>query len=185
MRLMSRFDSVQLLANYLSAFIVQIYFASRVYQLTKERIKYQASRGGIYIVLGLALTQLAAGITQTILTYRLRSFLKLDQTKAVTTLQTSASLACDIVITVYLCVFLHRHKTGIPRYNTMMNKLIINAVNRGMLTSISAALTMILFLATPSTFFFFLALASNSKLYMNSMLATSVLATLLERLTQS
>jgi hypothetical protein len=81
--------------------------------------------------------------------------------QAITTLQTAASLACDVVITVYLCVFLHRNKTGIPksvcfilrdpvltysvsRTNTMLNTLIINAVNRGMLTSISAAATMIL-----------------------------------------
>ncbi|KAJ7274185.1 hypothetical protein C8J57DRAFT_253584 [Mycena rebaudengoi] len=127
-------DSVQLLANYLSAVTVQIYFASRIYQLTSERIGYNSSRSGIYIVLGLAVTGVAAGITQTILTYELRSFLKLEETKAITTLQTAASLACDVVITVYLCVFLHRNKTGIPRTNTMLNTLIINAVNRGMLT---------------------------------------------------
>ncbi|KAJ7271036.1 hypothetical protein C8J57DRAFT_1508000 [Mycena rebaudengoi] len=165
-------DSVQLLANYLSAFTVQIYFASRIYQLTNERIGYNSSRSGIYIVLGLAVTGVAAGITQTILTYKLRSFLKLEETKAITTLQTAASLACDVVITVYLCVFLHRNKTGILKTNTMLNTLIINAVNRGMLTSISAAATMILFLVTPNTFWFFLGLAPNSKFYLNSMLAT-------------
>ncbi|KAJ7243094.1 hypothetical protein C8J57DRAFT_1726230 [Mycena rebaudengoi] len=184
-------DSVQLLANYLSAFTVQIYFASRIYQLTSERIGYNSSRSGIYVVLGLAFTGVAAGITQTILTYELRSFLKLEETKAITTLQTVASLACDVVITVYLCVCLHRNKTGIPKTNAMLNTVIINAVNRGMLTSISAAATMILFLVTPNTFWFFLGLAPEQQMwdsrvlslpmaqlnhiisvYLNSMLAT-------------
>ncbi|KAJ7631927.1 hypothetical protein DFH06DRAFT_1337448 [Mycena polygramma] len=166
-------DSLQLLANYLTAFAVQIFFASRIYRLTRESVRmYRTSAVGIYIVILLALTQMSAGIAQTILSYRLRSFAKLEETKAITTLQTAGSLACDIVITVYLCVFLQRNKSGLPRTEKMLNALMINAVNRGMLTAISSALTMVLFLVTPNTFWFFLGLAPNSKLYMNSMLAT-------------
>ncbi|KAJ7620010.1 hypothetical protein DFH06DRAFT_1467499 [Mycena polygramma] len=184
-------DSLQLLANYLTAFAVQIFFASRIYRLTRENVRmYRTSAVGIYIVIILALTQMSAGIAQTILSYRLRSFSKLDETKvspnvlqgcapltrflqAITTLQTAGSLSCDIVITVYLCVFLQRNKSGLPRSTEkMLNALMINAVNRGMLTAISSALTMVLFLVTPNTFWFFLGLAPNSKLYMNSMLAT-------------
>ncbi|KAJ7683393.1 hypothetical protein B0H14DRAFT_3907896 [Mycena olivaceomarginata] len=43
----------------------------------------------------LAVVQIVAGIIQTIWSYELRSFLKLDETKAITTLQAAASLACD------------------------------------------------------------------------------------------
>ncbi|KAJ6474062.1 hypothetical protein C8R47DRAFT_1294457 [Mycena vitilis] len=167
-------DSLQLLANYLTGFAVQIFFASRIYRLTRESIRmYRTSAVGIYIVILLALTQISAGIAQTILSYRLRLYSKLDETKATTIIQTAGSLACDIVITVYLCVFLQRNKSGLPRSTKkMLNALMINAVNRGMLTAISSALTMILFLVTPNTFWFFLGIAPNSKLYMNSMLAT-------------
>ncbi|KAJ7780727.1 hypothetical protein DFH07DRAFT_949940 [Mycena maculata] len=169
-------DSLQLLANYLSAFTVQMYFTSSIYRLTREPANlkvHKASGLGICVVAVLAMVQISAGIAQTILSYKLRSFAKLENTKAITTLQTAGSLACDIVITVYLCVFLARNKrTGLPRTEKMMNTLMINAVNRGMLTALSSGLTMILFLAFPDTFWFFLSLAPNSKLYMNSMLAT-------------
>ncbi|CAK5262435.1 unnamed protein product [Mycena citricolor] len=47
-----------------------------------------------------------------------------------------------------------------------------DAINCGTLTSLASAATMILFLAVPDTFWFFLGLAPSSKLYMNSMLAT-------------
>ncbi|KAJ7499664.1 hypothetical protein FB451DRAFT_1385348 [Mycena latifolia] len=182
-------DSLQLLANYLSQFTVQMclpslcaenqalifssYFASRIFRLTKERVKmFKVSTVGIYVIILLAFIQISAGVAQTIWTYRLRSYLKLDETKAITTLQTVASLACDIGITVFLCVFLKRNKNGLPRTESMMNSLMLNAVHRGMLTAACSALTTALFLAFPDTFWFFLPLAPSSKLYMNSMLAT-------------
>ncbi|KAJ7659776.1 hypothetical protein DFH06DRAFT_1326797 [Mycena polygramma] len=168
-------DSLQLLANYLTAFTVQVFFANRIYLLTRASVSmYRTSAAGIYIVIILAITQMSAGIAQTIVSYQLRSFMKLDETKAITTLQTAGSLACDIVITVYLCVFFQRNKSGLPRSSTkkMLNALMINAVNRGLLTAASSALTMILFLVAPNTFWFFLGLAPNSTLYMNSMFAT-------------
>ncbi|KAJ7228933.1 hypothetical protein GGX14DRAFT_415827 [Mycena pura] len=166
-------DSVQLLANYLTAFTVQLYFASRIYNLTKEGSKlYKVSKAGIFIVVFLAFVQISAGIAQTVWTYLLRSFAKLDQTKAITTLQTAASLACDICITVYLCYYLRRHQNGMRRTQKVLRALMMNAVNRGMLTSLTSAATMILFLVYPGTFWFFLSLAPNSKLYMNSMIAT-------------
>ncbi|KAJ7263245.1 hypothetical protein B0H12DRAFT_1103888 [Mycena haematopus] len=168
-------DSLQLLANYLTAFTVQLYFASRIYRLTREAmsmIESRASAWGVYVIVLLAVVQMAAGLAQTIWSYHLRSYSKLDQTKAITTLQTAASLACDLAITGFLCVFLHQNKPGLPRTEKLMNTLMLNSVNRGMLTALSSAGTMILFLVRPDTFWFFLTLAPNSKLYINSMLAT-------------
>ncbi|KAJ7031390.1 hypothetical protein C8F04DRAFT_1397344 [Mycena alexandri] len=166
-------DSLQLFANYLSAFTVQIFFATRVYLLTREQARdFKASLAGIYAVGVLAVLQLSAGTAQTILTYKLRSFSKLDETTAITTLQTAASLLCDIVITIHLCFYLARSKTGLPTTERLLNALMINAINRGFLTAITSTMTMILFLVFPHNFWFFLSIAPNSKLYMNSMLAT-------------
>ncbi|KAJ6615457.1 hypothetical protein B0H10DRAFT_62450 [Mycena sp. CBHHK59/15] len=168
-------DSVQLLANYISGFIVQIFFASRIYYLMKGRVKNKVAIFGIYLIGILALTQImpaAAGIAQTIITHELRSFLKLGQTKAITTLQTASSLACDILITGYLGGFLIRSKNGMPTTNSILNMLIIEAVSRGFLTAVCSGLTTVLFLATPGTFYFFIGLALSSKLYLNSMLAS-------------
>ncbi|KAJ7815979.1 hypothetical protein B0H14DRAFT_3878072 [Mycena olivaceomarginata] len=165
-------DSLQLLAAYLSAFVVQIYFATRIHQLTKARTKFSLSAFGIYAILLLAVVQIVAGIIQTIWSYELRSFLKLDETKAITTLQAAASLACDLLITTYLCLFLNTQKGEMMKTNTMMDMLIRDAINRGVLTALSSAVNMVLFLALPNTFWFFLGLAPSSKLYMNSLLAT-------------
>ncbi|KAJ7467346.1 hypothetical protein B0H11DRAFT_2046846 [Mycena galericulata] len=165
-------DSLQLLAAYLSAFVVQMYFASRIHKLTKGRGKFSLLAFGIYTILALAVVQILAGIAQTIISYDLRSFLKLGETKPITTLQTAASLACDLLITIYLCLFLSSQKGEIMKTNTMMDALIHDAINRGTLTALSSGATMVLFLLLPDTFWFFLGLAPSSKLYMNSMLAT-------------
>ncbi|KAJ7175490.1 hypothetical protein C8R46DRAFT_1249104 [Mycena filopes] len=185
-------DSLQLFANYVSAFAVQIFFAHRVYILTREHGKFfKASLIGIYAVGILAVLQLSAGTAQTVMSYKLRSFAKLDQTtvqpvsfwaatstnvnhilQAITTLQTAASVLCDVVITIHLCFYLARSKTGLVTTERMLRALAIHAVNRGMLTTITSILTMTLFLVSPHTFWFFLSIAPNSKLYMNSMLAT-------------
>ncbi|KAJ7062784.1 hypothetical protein C8F01DRAFT_1251598 [Mycena amicta] len=127
-----------------------------------------------YFIVLLAFIQMTAGTVhwQTAWTYIIRSFAELERTKAATTLQTAASLACDMSITAYLCIFLRRHRNGMPRTQELLKAVMINAVNRGMLTSLTSAGTIILFVAFPNTFWFFLTLAPNSKLYMNSMLAT-------------
>ncbi|KAJ7174617.1 hypothetical protein C8R46DRAFT_1252391 [Mycena filopes] len=164
-------DSLQLLAAYLSAFTVQIYFASRINKLTATRGRFSLAAIGLYTIYLLALVQIVAGITQTIRT-QIRSYLKIDETKAITTLQTAASVACDLLITTYLCLFLKRQKGEIAKTNTMVDMLIYDAINRGSLTALSSCVTMVLFLALPDTFWFFLGLAPSSKLYMNSMLAT-------------
>ncbi|KAJ7362746.1 hypothetical protein DFH08DRAFT_950984 [Mycena albidolilacea] len=164
-------DPLQLLAAYLSAFVVQIYFATRIHQLTKARTKFSLSAFSIYAILLLAVVQIVAGIIQTIWSYELRSFLKLDDTKGSNTLQSAASLACDLLITTYLCLFLNTQKGEMMKTNTMMDMLIRDAINRGVLTALSSVVNMVLFLALPNTFWFFLGLAPSSKLYTNSLLA--------------
>jgi hypothetical protein len=98
--------------------------------------------------------------------------LLLGSTKAITSLQAAASLVCDIVITVGLFIRLQRSHTTVKSTNTILHKLTIYAVNRGVLTALAAALNLILFLAIPSTFYFFLGLILSGKLYMNSVMAT-------------
>ncbi|KAF7371996.1 hypothetical protein MVEN_00057700 [Mycena venus] len=166
-------DSLQLLANYLTAFVVQMHFASVIYRLAKKRAGIRRLSSLVtYPVIVLAFVQISAGIAQTILSYQLRSFSKLEQTKVTTTLQTAASLACDVVITMLLFRCLTIYKDGTERTLKMLNSVMTNAVIRGMLTAASSAATMILFLLYPDTFWFFLSFAPNSKLYMNSMLAS-------------
>ncbi|KAJ7126242.1 hypothetical protein C8R44DRAFT_874609 [Mycena epipterygia] len=55
--------------------------------------------------------------------------------------------------------------------NVLLNHLIMTAVNRGVLTMVSAALNLILYFAVPNTFYFMLWILLGGKFYMNSMLA--------------
>ncbi|KAJ7435541.1 hypothetical protein B0H11DRAFT_2257104 [Mycena galericulata] len=155
-------DSLQLLANYLSTFTVQIYFTSRVHRLTRGIVMLfrLPPAFGIYIAGFLAILQIWMSSM-----YGLHSYSKLGQTA------TAGSFACDMAITVYLCYFLARNKNEMSRSNTMLNTLMVNAINRGMLTALSSGLTLGLFLSYRETFWFLLSLAPNRKLYMNSMLA--------------
>ncbi|KAJ7710939.1 hypothetical protein B0H17DRAFT_1190605 [Mycena rosella] len=163
-------DSLQLLAAYLSAFVVQIFFANRIHRLTENRARFSLSALGIYVILGLAIIHILAGIAQTIISYELRSFLKPDETKPITTLQIAASLACDLLITAYLCIFLKSQKGEMMRTNSMMDTLIYDTINRGILIAMSSLVTMVLFLVLPDTLWFFLGFAP--RIYMNNILTT-------------
>ncbi|KAF8961617.1 hypothetical protein BDZ97DRAFT_1759796 [Flammula alnicola] len=86
--------------------------------------------------------------------------------------QAAAALLCDIMITVSLVRSLRKNKSNVKSTNSLLNSLMINAVNRGMLTATCAALNLILFIALPGTFYFFIGVEMSGKLYMNSALAT-------------
>ncbi|KAF5319615.1 hypothetical protein D9619_008563 [Psilocybe cf. subviscida] len=159
-------DSAQLFAMYLSAFIVQMYFGYCIYTLDRKN-KILAG-----IIFSLALTQIGAGLAQTISTVGLASFTQLGSTKAITTVEAAAAFLCDIVITVSLVRSLGNRKTGARPTNTLLDTLMINAINRGVLTAACALCNLILFLALPGTFYFFIGLTASGKLYMNSALAT-------------
>ncbi|KDR66698.1 hypothetical protein GALMADRAFT_147744 [Galerina marginata CBS 339.88] len=175
-------DSAQLCATYLSAFIVQMYFASCIYVLNKKN-KILSS-----IIVLTAFVAIGSGLAQTIISGRLVSFTQLGSTKPITTLQAAAALICDVVITASLVHTLGKHKGGVRRTNSLLSTLMINAVNRGMLTAVCAALNLILvskspfflfpshiesqFIVVPGTFYFFIGLKMSGKLYMNSALAT-------------
>jgi len=159
-------DSAQLLATFLSAFIVQMYFGYCIFVLNRKNKIIPI------IIVVLALTEIGSGIAQTINTVKLTSFTQLDGTKAVMTLQSAATLLCDAMITCSLVYTLRNHKGNFRSTDSILNTLMIYAINRGVLTAICAALNLILFLALPGTFYFFIGLELSGKLYVNSALAT-------------
>ncbi|PPQ73079.1 hypothetical protein CVT26_014645 [Gymnopilus dilepis] len=159
-------DSAQLIGTYLSAFIVQMYFAYCVYTLEKTN-KIAAG-----IITTLAVVQIGSGIAQVVVTSKLTSFTELDSSKPYTTLEAASACLCDIMITFFLVRSLGKHRGEIRSTNSLLTNLMIFAVNRGVLTAICAALNLILFIAIPNTFYFFIGLDLSGKLYMNSALAT-------------
>ncbi|KAF7371995.1 hypothetical protein MVEN_00057600 [Mycena venus] len=117
----------------------------------------------------------AAGIAQTVVSYHLGSYTRLSETTPITTVQSAASLACDLLVMVCLCISLRRRKGGIEKTRLMLDRLISDAINRGTLTSLSSGMNMVLFLTFPNTFWFFLGLTPSSELYMITFLTSYVL----------
>ncbi|KAF9005014.1 hypothetical protein BDQ17DRAFT_1408399 [Cyathus striatus] len=159
-------DSTQLLSEFLTAFVVQIYYLGFSIYTSDKKEKNAAPS-----TLTLALIQIGASIAQTTVTQLLGSLVKLKKTRGIITAQASAAALCDIVITILLLRTLDRKKSAIKSTNSMLNMSIVNVVNRGILFALCAFMYITLFWSSPRTFYFFLALVPHSKLYMNSALA--------------
>ncbi|GAW04525.1 hypothetical protein LENED_006323 [Lentinula edodes] len=146
-------------------------------------IKHFGDWAAVLAITWLHSTQLLAGIEKTTWIYSLLS---------------ACTFSCDVLIAFAIYVTLTGKRTAIQeiagvqyfpsRSNTIIRKLIIYAINRGVLTAIAAAVNLILFLAMPNTFYYFIGLLTSSKrvyhaltisislivprpVYMNSMLA--------------
>ncbi|KAF9255328.1 hypothetical protein L218DRAFT_1081903 [Marasmius fiardii PR-910] len=159
-------DYTQLLLLYLSAVIVQFYFCYCIYKFIHLA---KTSRFIVWLLPGtialLILLELGAGIAQVIQTSQVTSFIQLSGVKEMTSLQSAAAFIVDAMITISLVVVLRGKKSEIKQTNNMLDKLILYAINRGFLTAACALINLVLFLAMPGTFYFFLGLVSSSKLY--------------------
>ncbi|KAF9043350.1 hypothetical protein BJ165DRAFT_1612420 [Panaeolus papilionaceus] len=148
-------DSVQLPITYIAAFIVQM--------------KALFLPG---LIVALALTQLGTGIAQDVVISKSGSFTHSRRPAFIYTIQTAATLACDLLITGSLLLRLNSSRAGIRATNSVLDKLMINVVNRGGLTALAAALNLILSVALPNTLWYVIGLFLSSKLYLNSVLAS-------------
>ncbi|KAJ6542304.1 hypothetical protein DFH09DRAFT_1282583 [Mycena vulgaris] len=173
----------QLTSIYVSIFICQIYFAHTIYVLHKKSKVLPA------VIVLLALVAMAGAIAQVVISVHINQWTGLGKLSVYLNLQAACTLAADILITVGLSWRLNSTRSGVQSTNKLLNFLIINAINRGVLTMLTALLNMILvhppvlstglddselnlqFLAEPGTFYFMLIVIISGKLYMNSMLA--------------
>ncbi|KAJ7263758.1 hypothetical protein C8J57DRAFT_1512560 [Mycena rebaudengoi] len=132
-------DSAQLLFGYLSAFIVQMYFGYCICILN-PRAKIVSAP-----VVSLSVISLASAIAEIIRTTQVGYYSLLNSAAPLTlTIQSVSCFACDIVITAALVYTLRGSKGEIKGTNAMLSSLIINAVNRGMLTALCAMINMTL-----------------------------------------
>ncbi|KAF9255869.1 hypothetical protein L218DRAFT_950430 [Marasmius fiardii PR-910] len=93
------------------------------------------------------------------------TFAALSTVKDMTSLQSAAAFVVDSIITICLVVLLRGGKSEIKETNDMLDTLILYAINRGFLTAACALINLVLFLAIPGKFYFFLGLVCSSKLY--------------------
>ncbi|KAF8189021.1 hypothetical protein BJ912DRAFT_1143217, partial [Pholiota molesta] len=84
----------------------------------------------------------------------------------------SLETCADAMITAALCFYLHRGRSQISRTNTMINRLIVFAVNRGVITTFLQLFCLIAFEIKPDSMAWVPFHVSTSKVYTNSVLAT-------------
>ncbi|KAK0499099.1 hypothetical protein EDD18DRAFT_62311 [Armillaria luteobubalina] len=136
---------VLLFGDYIVSFIAQCFFVSQIWTISQSSLWYTTPVGC------LALVNLGSAIAQ-IVTVARRSTLsgmdnKIDQILAI--MQTSVGALCDVSITATLCFLLYRNRTGLKSTETMIDSLIILIVNRGLATSMTTLLGLVLYLAPP------------------------------------
>ncbi|KAJ7260479.1 hypothetical protein B0H12DRAFT_1107526 [Mycena haematopus] len=154
--------NVMICAAFVVAFVAQLFYATRIWVLSRGDWRY------VTPVVLLAILQLSFGIAQTAEVAIVHRYSKLESTVVTSTAQGAASAACDITITAILCYILRKSRTGIQRTDSVLEKMIIYAFNRGSVTSLMALLQLILFIAMPGTLVFTLFILPNCHVYVIS-----------------
>ncbi|KAJ7347581.1 hypothetical protein DFH08DRAFT_936988, partial [Mycena albidolilacea] len=173
-------SNVMICAVFVVAFVSQLYYATRIWVLSKRNWRY------VTPVVLLALLQicertfgyeakcdavlrfLAFGIGQTVEVAKVHRYSKLESTVITSTGQGAATAACDVTITAILCYILRKARTGVRRTDSALDKMIIYAFNRGVLTSFFALLQLIFFIAMPNTLMFAVFLLPSCHIYVIS-----------------
>ncbi|KAJ7433296.1 hypothetical protein B0H11DRAFT_1387602 [Mycena galericulata] len=154
--------NVMICAAFLVAFTAQMFYASRIWILSNKDWRYVAP------VILLAVLQLSAGIAQTVQVAKAHLNSRLESTVVTATTQGAATLACDVTITTILSRILGKSRTGVRRTDSVLDKMIIYAINRGAMTSLLALLQFVFFIAMPGTFMFTIFILPSSHVYVIS-----------------
>ncbi|KAI0045136.1 hypothetical protein FA95DRAFT_166694 [Auriscalpium vulgare] len=153
---------VEVLAAGLVAVLVQGFFVSRIYRLSKKGI-----------VLTLGLTVLVLGQFATCILFCAHSFnMKPLILKNLLFAINAMTVAADLAIACALCCLFHKSRTGVKTSDTIINRLIIFTVTTGLLTSLDAIGSLAAVAASPNTLIYMPFCFALCRLYVNSLLAT-------------
>ncbi|OCH89534.1 hypothetical protein OBBRIDRAFT_658379 [Obba rivulosa] len=160
----------------LTFFLVQCYFINKIWALLAGKW-YRYHLTGIVTVLALACFAGGVGVCYiSSLNHGLMFILTKAEIPAC--LQQVAAVITDIYITLSLCVVLRGSQSGFERTKTLLDKLTVYAIHRGILTATVQLLHFATYLATyhNSSFIWMIFHIPSTKIYVNSLLAVYVLA---------
>ncbi|KAI9068170.1 hypothetical protein FKP32DRAFT_1754617 [Trametes sanguinea] len=152
----------------LTAVVVQFYFAQRLWILSRRSI---ALTGTIAV---LALVSLGTGTwvgAEMFISPSLALYGTIKARVLAAVCSGSRTLA-DILICAGLCYFLHTNKSGLRQSNTLIDKLMVYAIQRGLVTTVGQLFDFVTILAAPTSFLYLPVILMQSKLYTNLLLAT-------------
>jgi len=150
------------------ALIVQCFFARQIWYLSE---KNWVLTGAIVF---LSLCQLGFGNAFMWRSYRTQYFENAGSkiNKFITAGTLCSDIACDVMISVSICYYLQKSRTGFKGTDTMINILITYAIRTCLLTTVCTVGCLVTFIILPQTMiygaFYFIA----CRLYANSLLST-------------
>ncbi|KAF8558816.1 hypothetical protein OG21DRAFT_1574511 [Imleria badia] len=153
---------IEVFFNGFTAFCVQCFMTMRVYRLSNKNW-FATGTVMVFVLLEWMFSIKAINLT----TYK--EFATLDPLSMTIN---AAAAAGDIVITIFLCYYLQRSRTGFRRSDWTINKLIMFSINTGLLTSLCALASLICISAWPHAFIYIAFYFCIGRLYCNSLLAT-------------
>ncbi|RDB27631.1 hypothetical protein Hypma_003292 [Hypsizygus marmoreus] len=157
---------VEVLFNAFTALLVQGFLTLRVWRLSNRNVWITT------LVATLVFGEFGCAMGFGILSLHLRTFAELARLEYLSILVNALAAAGDVLIAAILCTLLHRSRTGFHRSDTMINKLILFAVNTGFLTSLCAIASLISIVVAGHTFLYIAFFFCMGRLYSNSLLAT-------------
>jgi len=155
----------------LTFFIVQCYFINKIWALLAGK-SYRYWLTGVVAVLALACFAGGVGVCYiSSLNHSLMFILTKAEIPAC--LQQVAAVITDVYITLSLCVVLRGSQAGFERTKTLLDKLTVYAIHRGILTATVQLLHFATYLATyhNSSFVWMIFHIPSTKIYVNSLLA--------------
>ncbi|KAI0372886.1 hypothetical protein BV20DRAFT_1050315 [Pilatotrama ljubarskyi] len=150
----------------LTTVVSQSFYARRVYLVGKRyRIIVAIAAAYLVVVLGLTIAGVIVGFQTPDVVEFLSKFNWLASTCF------GSTVFVDVLLTGTLIFALWRSRTGIRQTDSVLDLLMVYAINTGLLTSVVGLLVFIFSLATPKNFIYLSITFVDNKLYANSVLA--------------
>ncbi|KAF8055217.1 hypothetical protein FPV67DRAFT_871682 [Lyophyllum atratum] len=163
----SLFTSVAM--NVTIAFLAHIFFTIRIYRLSSRRVRWWLTP----IISLLVLAHFCFGVETVVFLFIKKRFDKLPEFTLFAAMPFALfAVLADIFIAAALCILLYGSRTGFRRTNTLVNTLMVYAINRCVFTSFLAVAEVIVFALSPHSLWFLAIDFVIGKLYANSLLAT-------------
>ncbi|KAJ6596343.1 hypothetical protein DFH09DRAFT_1134684 [Mycena vulgaris] len=144
---------------------IQLFFAWRIYQLTKSP--------WIPIIISVfAVGSFAGGIWTAVTVQIIRQFAKKPLLHNSALLWFLASCVADVLITISLVTTLTKKKTGFASTDSVLDKIIRTTIQTGMITAVFSILDVACFMALPHYAVNFVWDLALSKLYSNCLMST-------------
>ncbi|PBK88455.1 hypothetical protein ARMGADRAFT_997101 [Armillaria gallica] len=147
----------------LSAFVGQVFYAYRIFILSRSRIV------PIFVTC-VSLTSSVGAIITGVYSFQAGDYLKLNnrKTNIAVGIWCGGSALCDVVIAICMTYYLMRSSTSVRQTRILVTKLVRLVIETGSVTAAVALLNLILFFALPGQSFYTAPALLMPKLYANA-----------------